>query len=97
MSTLVWKKPGNREKQRKKASKKRRKARWGSSKRVSAEKILEIEESIWKDRVRANASAKGLEPCNWVKEGICAKKGESVYIVKRKVRGSTGICGGSTV
>ena len=96
VSTLVWKKPGNRKKQSKEASKKRRKARWGNSERVSTEKILEVEESIWKGRVRANASAKGLGPCNWVKGGICAKKGKSICIVKRRVRGSVGVCGGST-
>ena len=97
MSTLVWKKPGNREKQRKEASKKKRKARWGSSKRVSAEKILEIEESIWKSKVKANTSAKGLGPYNWVKGGICTKKEESIYIVKRKTKGSTGVCGGLAI
>jgi len=46
VSTLVWKKPGNREKQRKEASKKERKAKWESSKRISAKKILEVEKSI---------------------------------------------------
>ena len=60
VSTLVWKKPGNREKQKKEASKKERKAKWKSSKRVSTKKILEMEESIWKGKVRVNASAKDL-------------------------------------
>ena len=46
VSTLVWKKPGNREKQRKEASKKERKAKWENSERISAKKILEVEKSI---------------------------------------------------
>ena len=81
VSTLVWKKPENREKQRKEASEKRRKAKQESYEGISAKKDLEIEESIWKDRVRANTSTKGLGSYNWVKRGICAKKEKSVYLV----------------
>jgi len=62
--TPVWKKLGNREKKRKEANKKRRKAKQESYEGISAKKDLEIEESIWKDRVRANTSAKGLGSCN---------------------------------
>ena len=51
-----------------------------------------MEESIQKDRVRANASVKDLGPCNWVKEEICTKKEESVCIVKRRAKRSAGVC-----
>ena len=55
-----------------------------------------MEKSIWKERVRKNASAKGLGLCNRVKRGVCAKKGEGVFIVERRERGDIGICGGPT-
>jgi len=57
---------------------------------------LEIEKSIWKERIGEDASAKGLGSCNRVKRGVCTEKGESVFIVKRRERGDTGICRGST-
>jgi len=50
----------------------------------------------WKERVRKNASAKGLGSCDKVKRGVCAKKGKGVFIVKRREKGGTGICGGPT-
>jgi len=64
MLTSVKKKLGNREKQRKEASEKRRKAKQGSYEGISAKKILEVKESIQKNKIRASASAKGLGPCN---------------------------------
>jgi len=54
-----------------------------------------VEESIWKEGVRKDASTKGLGPCYRVKGGICAKKGEDLLIVKRRERRDTNICGGS--
>jgi len=57
---------------------------------------LEIEKSIWEERVRKDASVKGLGSCNRVKRGVCAKKEESVFIVKGRERGGIGICGGPT-
>jgi len=53
-----------------------------------------VEEGIWKERLRKDASAKGLGSCYRVKGGIYAKKGESVFAIKRKERRSTGICRG---
>jgi len=55
-----------------------------------------MEKSIWEERVRKNASTKGLRSCNRVKKGACAKKGEDVFIVEGREEGSTGICGGPT-
>ena len=55
-----------------------------------------MEKSIWEQRIGKNASTKGLGSCNRVKRGICAKKGEGVFIVKGREGGSTGICGGPT-
>jgi len=52
-----------------------------------------MEESIWKERVRENASAKGLGLCNRVERRLCAKKREGILIVKEEKRGGTSICG----
>jgi len=54
-----------------------------------------VKESIWKERVRKDASAKGLGSCDGVKGRICVKKGEGLLIVKRRKRGGTSICRGS--
>ena len=52
-----------------------------------------MEESIWKERVREDASVKGLKPCNRVERRLRSKKRESVLIVKGGKRGGTSICG----
>jgi len=52
---------------------------------------LEIEKSIWKERVGEDASAKGLGSCNRVKRGVYTKKEEGVFIVKGRERGGIGI------
>ena len=54
---------------------------------------MEVEESIWKKGVRKDAGMKDLGPCHRIKGGIYAKKGESIFTIKRGKRGSTGICG----
>jgi len=46
-----------------------------------------MEKSIWKERVGKNASAKDLGLCDRVKRGVCAKKGEGVFIVEERERG----------
>jgi len=46
---------------------------------------LEIEKSIWEERVGENASAKGLGLCNRVKGGVCTKKGK-MYLLSREKR-----------
>jgi len=53
-----------------------------------------VEEGIWKEEVRKDTSAKGLGSCYRVKEGIHTKKGESVFAVKGREKGSIGICRG---
>jgi len=53
---------------------------------------LEVEESIWKKGVRKDASMKDLGPCHRIKEGIYAKKEESIFTIKRGKGGSTDIC-----
>jgi len=57
---------------------------------------LEIEKSIWKERVREDASVKGLGSYNRVKRGVYTKKGKGVFIVEGREKGDTGICGGPT-
>jgi len=51
-----------------------------------------VEKSLWENGVRKDASAKGLGSCDRVKRRVCAKKGESVLIVKGRKRRGTGIC-----
>jgi len=57
---------------------------------------LKVKKSIWEERVRKNASVKGLGLCNRVKRGVCAKKGEGVFIIKGREKGDIGICEGPT-
>jgi len=52
-----------------------------------------MEESVWKEEVRKNASAKSLGSCNRVERGIHAKEGESILSIKGGEGGSTSICG----
>ena len=54
-----------------------------------------MEESIWKERVREDASVKGLGPCNRIERRLRAVKREGVLIVKGGERGGTSICGRS--
>jgi len=54
---------------------------------------LEVEENIWKKGVGKDASMRNLGPCHRIKGGIYAKKGESIFTIKRGKRESTGICG----
>ena len=51
-----------------------------------------MEKSIWEEKVRKNASVKGLGSCDRVKRGVCAKKGKGVFIVEERERRGTGIC-----
>ena len=53
-----------------------------------------MEESIQKDRVRANASVKDLGPCHRI-ERIHAKKEKGILIIEGRKGRSTSICGGS--
>ena len=55
-----------------------------------------MEEGVWEERVKKNASAKGLGSCNRIKGRFYAKKGKGVFFVKGRKRGSTSICGGPT-
>ena len=56
-----------------------------------------MKESIWKERVRKDTSAKGLGPRDRVEKEVYAKERESVFVVEREERESTSICGGSVV
>jgi len=54
-----------------------------------------VEESIWKEEVRKDTSAKGLGSCYRVKREICAEEGKDLLIVKKGERRDTSICRGS--
>jgi len=53
-----------------------------------------MEKSVWKDRIRAHTSAKGLELYYRIKREVYTKKSKGIFIIKRRMRRSTGICGG---
>ena len=46
-----------------------------------------MEESIWKKKVRKDASVKDLGPCHRAKRGVYAKKKEGILTIKRSKRG----------
>ena len=54
-----------------------------------------MEKSIWKERVREDASIKDLALCNRIKRRLHAVKREGILIVKGEERGGTSICGRS--
>jgi len=56
-------------------------------------KVLEVKKSIWKRRVRKDTHQETVESYNRVERRFCAKKGEDVFIVERRERGSIGLCG----
>jgi len=78
---ILWKKKARR-REGKRSQKGRKKWRQGDSKEVGTTKILEMEESIWKERVRKNASVKGLGLRDWVKGRVYTEEREGVFIVK---------------
>jgi len=45
---------------------------------------LEVEKSLWKEKVRKDASIKSLGSCYRVEKGICAKEGESIFTVEER-------------
>jgi len=56
---------------------------------------LEVEESIWKEGVRKNASVKSLGSHNRVERGVYTKERKSVFVVKRRKGGGTSVHGRS--
>ena len=55
---------------------------------------MEVEKGLQKKEVGKNTSIKGLGSCDRVERKVCAKKGESIFIVKRKKEKGTDICKG---
>jgi len=53
-----------------------------------------MKKSIWKERVRKNASVKSLGPCDTAKRGVYTQEGQSIFTIKEKKRESTSICRG---
>jgi len=90
MPIYTWeKKTGNQKKENKKDKGERK---WENTKEDDTKEVLEVEKSIWQEKIRMDASAKSLEPCYRVKRGICAEKGKSIFTVKRRKKESTSIC-----
>ena len=52
---------------------------------------MEVEKGLWEKRVRKDASAKGLGPCDRIKGGIHAEEGKSVFVVKGRKRGGASV------
>ena len=63
--------------------------------KIGIQKVLEVEEGVWKKEVGKNTSAKDLGPCYRIKRGVHTKKGKGVLIVKGGKGRSIGICKGS--
>ena len=50
-----------------------------------------MDQSVWKEAVRADIHIKNLGSCNRYERRVCAKKEKSVFTVKGRKRGSTGV------
>ena len=92
MSTTIWEKQENTKEKKKREIRKAEKEE--DNRKNSAKKVLEVKKGVQKNRVRENASTKGLGSCNWIKEGICTKERKGVFTIKEKKR-SAGLCRGS--
>ena len=89
MSTYIQKKEvGNTGEKTSKKDREREK----NSKKISVQKILEVEKSIWKGRIRKNTHQEAMEPCDRAERRICAKKKKSIFAIKREKKGDTSIC-----
>ena len=53
---------------------------------------MDVEKSLWKERVKKDTSVKSLGSCYRVKREVCVKEEESIFIVKGRKRRSIGIC-----
>jgi len=54
---------------------------------------LEVEKSIWKERVREDVGTENLGSCHRIKGRVYTKEREGILIIKRRKRGGTDICG----
>jgi len=62
-------------------------------KKTGAQKILEVEKSIWKERVGKDASTENLGSHHRIKEGVYTKERKGILIIERRKKGGTDICG----
>ena len=67
------------------------------SRRISIQEILEVEKSIWKGGIGNNIYQKALGTYDRIERRICIQKGESIFAIKGKKRGSISIHGESTI
>jgi len=91
--TYMQKRKVGRKEKRNKESRKRRGQR--NTKKISTQKVLEVEKSLWEKEIKENASTKGLGSRNKAKGEICTKKKEDLLFVEREKRRDASICGGS--
>jgi len=89
----MWKKKARREEKESKKGRKRQGRR--NIEKTGTQKVLEVEESIWKKEVRKNTSTKDLGPYHRTERGVHTEKGKDILIVKGEKGTSTGIHGGS--
>ena len=54
---------------------------------------MEVEKSIWKERVREDASMENLGSCHRIKGRVYTKERKGILAIKRRKRGGTDICG----
>jgi len=51
--------------------------------RTGTKKVLEVEEGVWKSRIRKDAGMKTLGSCDRAQGRLCTKEGESVLTFQR--------------
>ena len=91
LSTNMWEKKTRREGKRSKEDGKGRGQR--NIKKTGVQKVLEVEKSIWKERVGEDASMENLGSCHRIKGGVYTKEREGILIIERRKRGGTDIFG----
>ena len=61
-------------------------------KKTGAQKVLEVEKSIWKERVGEDAGTENLGSHHRIKGGVYTKEKKGILIIERRKRGGTDIC-----
>ena len=54
---------------------------------------MEVEKSIWKERVGEDASMENLGSYHRIKKGVYTKERKGILIIERRKRGGIDICG----
>ena len=91
LSTDMWEKKTRRGERESKEDEKGQGQR--NVKKTGTQKVLEVEKSIWKERVREDASTENLGSHHRIKGGVYTKERKGILIIERRKREGTDICG----